>query len=121
VSATEVRAPLLYAFMSAFDAADEDARREIASRLRPYLVEPRSHLLNAEQKAQQLGVHPDTLVRMARAGRIPSATKVGREWRFPAGACEVLPMPVSTLPQPTACRANRVAVARNSIAAIRGR
>jgi excisionase family DNA binding protein len=40
-------------------------------------------LLDAPEKARQLGVHPNTLVRMAREGRI-SATKVGRSWRFPA-------------------------------------
>ena len=34
-------------------------------------------LLDAPEKARQLGIHPNTLVRMAREGRIP-ATKVGR-------------------------------------------
>jgi excisionase family DNA binding protein len=47
-------------------------------------------LLDAPEKARQLGVHPNTLVRMAREGRV-SATKVGRSWRFPADTSEILP------------------------------
>ena len=47
-------------------------------------------LLDAPEKARQLGVHPNTLVRMAREGRI-SATKIGRSWRFPADTSEILP------------------------------
>jgi excisionase family DNA binding protein len=47
-------------------------------------------LLDAPEKARQLGIHPNTLVRMAREGRI-SATKVGRSWRFAADTSEILP------------------------------
>lgn len=47
-------------------------------------------LLDAPEKARQLGIHPNTLVRVAREGRI-SATKVGRSWRFPADTSEILP------------------------------
>lgn len=47
-------------------------------------------LLDAAEKARQLGIHPNTLVRMAREGRI-AATKVGRSWRFAAEASEILP------------------------------
>jgi excisionase family DNA binding protein len=47
-------------------------------------------LLDAPEKARQLGIHPNTLVRMAREGRIP-ATKVGRSWRFAADTTEILP------------------------------
>ncbi len=46
-------------------------------------------LLDAPE-ARQLGIHPNTLVRMAREGRI-SATKLGRSWRFPANTSEILP------------------------------
>jgi Helix-turn-helix domain len=116
------RAPLLQAFVAAFDEADETGRREVAGRLRPYLVDPPSLLLNSEEKARQLGLHPDTLVRMARAGRVPSARKIGREWRFLAGACEVLPPPATPpLRLPSAPRERRAVRARPSIAAIRGR
>jgi hypothetical protein len=30
---------------------------------------------------------------MARAGRVPGAKKVRREWRFPAGRCDILSIP----------------------------
>jgi excisionase family DNA binding protein len=114
-------AALLDAFLVAFDTADESARREVASRLRPYLAEKPSQLLSAEQKAQQLGLHPDTLVRMARGGRIPSAAKVGREWRFPAGDCEILQPGTPVTVTPRAARPRHIATGRRSIAVIRGR
>lgn len=113
--------PLLCALLAALDTADEKARREIASRLGPYLVDHPSQLLNARQKAEQLGLHPETLVRMARGGRIPAATKVGREWRFPAGACQVLPPSGSALAPQPAPRARRIVSPLGSVAAIRGR
>jgi excisionase family DNA binding protein len=47
-------------------------------------------LLDAPENARQLGIRPNTLVRMAREGRI-SATKVGRSWRFGADTSEILP------------------------------
>jgi hypothetical protein len=37
------------------------------------------------------GLHPETLVKMARAGRCKGAVKVGREWRFPSESVEILP------------------------------
>jgi excisionase family DNA binding protein len=65
---------------------DESAKRDLAEALRPYLAsvqdgEYAERLLNVTEKAAQLGLHPDTLVRMARENRIRAA-KVGREWRF---------------------------------------
>ena len=64
---------------------DDIAKRELAEALLPYMAqrsdESSDRLLNAMEKAAQLRVHPETLVRMARAGRI-RAVKVGREWRF---------------------------------------
>ena len=45
----------------------------------------------AAEAADLLGLHPDTLVRMARAGRI-WAQKVGREWRFRADRLEIEPL-----------------------------
>ena len=70
---------------------DEDAMRELAEaleRCRPHRESssdaPGSWTLDAKQKAAELGVHPDTLGKWVRAGRIP-AVKVGREWRFRRG------------------------------------
>lgn len=64
---------------------DEDAARQLAGVLAPYLTPPsddaETWTLDAKQKAAELGVHPDTLGKWARAGRIP-AMKVGRELRF---------------------------------------
>jgi len=40
-------------------------------------------LLNDEQAAQLLGIHPKTLQRLARTGLIP-AHRVGRFWRYRA-------------------------------------
>jgi len=57
---------------------------------------------------------------MARVGGIPSAAKVGRERRFPAGACDAVPAPVSTLLVRPARGTRQVELARDSIAAIRG-
>jgi hypothetical protein len=56
---------------------------------------------DASEKAKQLHLHPDTLVRMARAGRAARAQKIEREWRFPAGSVEVPPLAIeSTPPEP---------------------
>lgn len=65
-------------------ALDEQAIRQLAERLRPYLDGERpdgSGLLAPAQVARRLGLHPKTVVRMARDGRIP-AVKVGNGWRF---------------------------------------
>lgn len=80
--------PLLGALLAEIED-DDAAKRELAEALRPYLVsdlddERLERLLNATDKAAQLGVHPDTLARMAREERI-WAEKVGREWRFRPG------------------------------------
>lgn len=44
-------------------------------------------LLNQEQAAELLGIHPETLRRMAVRGEIP-ALKVGRYWKYRASALE---------------------------------
>ncbi len=41
----------------------------------------RSKVMTAEEVAEWLGMHPETIRRAARAGRIP-ARKFGGEWRF---------------------------------------
>jgi excisionase family DNA binding protein len=46
-------------------------------------------VLTAKEFASRLKIDPDTAAKWARAGRIPTAQKVGREWRIPENA-EVL-------------------------------
>jgi len=70
---------------------DDASARELAARLRPHLPVDPSRFLDAREAADVLGLHPDTLVRMARTGRI-WAQKVGREWRFRADQLEVRPV-----------------------------
>jgi hypothetical protein len=66
-------------------------------------------------QAAQLGLHPDTLPRMAHAGRVPGAKKVGREWRFPAGRYDILPVrPKASLSVGEPRRRRRSAVSRSA-------
>jgi excisionase family DNA binding protein len=106
-----------------FEVRDADAAlRRLAELLRPYLTdahdEPDEALLTADQIAGQLRVHRDTVVRWARERRI-SATKVGREWRFPAGA---KPRAHDRQATPTSSRARAAPRSAEpaSLAAIRG-
>jgi hypothetical protein len=46
-------------------------------------------VLTAKEFALRRKIDPDTAAKWARAGRIPTAQKVGREWRIPENA-EVL-------------------------------
>ncbi len=64
-------------------ALDDDTLALLAQRLRPFLDAGRSNggLLTAAQVAARLALHPKTVVRMARDGRLP-AVKVGAGWRF---------------------------------------
>jgi excisionase family DNA binding protein len=64
-------------------ALDDDSIACLAERLRPYLDVSREDgpLLTAAQAAARLGLHPKTVGRMARDGRLP-AVKVGTGWRF---------------------------------------
>jgi excisionase family DNA binding protein len=45
---------------------------------------------SVRQLADLVGVHPDTLRRLARAGRLPGAYRVGTRWRFAYEAIEEL-------------------------------
>ena len=83
----------LAAFVESLAQADDAVKRELAAYLRPYLADSPGRLLDASEKARQLGLHPETLVKMARAGRCRGAIKVGREWRFPSESLEILPPP----------------------------
>ncbi|MEV4420173.1 helix-turn-helix domain-containing protein [Patulibacter sp. NPDC049589] len=67
------------------DELEDDALRELAERLRPFLPrdeEPRRRLLSTREASRQLGVHEGTLTRLAREGSIAGAQKLGRSWRF---------------------------------------
>lgn len=106
------------------DALDDAALNELAHRLRDRLEADTVRLLDAREAASRLRLHPETVSRMARTGRI-SAVKVGREWRFHADALDVRPADgrptitsgalVAAVPGP------RHEVERPSVAAIRGR
>lgn len=113
--------PLLAAVLAELDEGDETLKRELASRLRPYLGDDPGRLLDADEKAAQLGLHRDTLVRMSRDGRVPGARKVGREWRYPADRSEILPIAggASTASAPASAR-RAATIRRASVAAIRG-
>lgn len=58
------------------------------------MQEAGGRLLSADEVGQALGIDVSTVYRMASDGRLP-ARKVGRQWRFPAGAV-VPPRPVET-------------------------
>jgi excisionase family DNA binding protein len=97
------------------ETEDADAAlRWLADLLRPYLTDADDKqpeaLLTADQIAGALQVHRDTVVRWARERRI-SATKVGREWRFPAGA---KPGSRDRQPEPAARNRRAGAVARRA-------
>ena len=46
--------------------------------------------LTAEDVARLAGVHTATVRRLARAGRLPGAYRIGRQWRFAREAIERL-------------------------------
>lgn len=72
---------------------DEEAVRALAKRLSPYLhaLDDRP-LLTPAQAAERLRLHPKTVVRMARDGRL-SAVKVGAGWRFRPDQLDIAPPP----------------------------
>lgn len=74
-------APALGAALLA--ALDEETVAQLAQRLRPYLEDQSrtDGLLTPAEAAERLRLHPKTVVRMARDGRLP-AVKIGNGWRF---------------------------------------
>jgi excisionase family DNA binding protein len=44
--------------------------------------------LTVQNVAELMGVHPETVRRLARAGRLAGGYKVGRQWRFAREAIE---------------------------------
>jgi hypothetical protein len=87
-----INTPLVVAILAELDRGGEPLSRELASRLRPHLVRDAEQLLDSAEKAAQLHLHPDTLTRMARVGRVPGAQKVGQRWLFPTSPAEILPV-----------------------------
>lgn len=101
-------------------ALEDDAVAELAERLRPHL-NAEHRLLTATEAAERLGLHPKTVVRMAREGRLP-ATKIGNGWRFAPDQLHVTPRP---RPEPSHMAAQVRALRgaqreRASVNAIRG-
>jgi excisionase family DNA binding protein len=70
---------------------DEETIRALAERLRPYLHGSEvGRLLTPAETAERLSLHPKTVVRMARDGRLP-AVKIGTGWRFHADCLDIAP------------------------------
>jgi excisionase family DNA binding protein len=116
MSAPDLGAALLASF-------DEETIRAFAKRLRPYLHdEHQAALLTPAEAAERLRLHPKTVVRMARDGRLP-AVKVGTAWRFRTDQLDVaLPVQPAMIKRRSERRRHRVANAEPaSVAAIRGR
>src|SRR5689334_16913300 len=100
---------------------DDETVRALAERLRPYLHGPDHRpLLTPAQAAERLSLHPKTVVRMARDGRLP-AVKIGTGWRFHSDQLDITPpsRPLVVDP-PCAARRRPVGVEPASVAAIRG-
>ncbi|HEY2595184.1 MAG TPA: helix-turn-helix domain-containing protein [Chloroflexota bacterium] len=69
------------------DALDDDALKDLASRLLPYLETPRSPephdpLLTAADAAGRVGVNVETVRRAIRAGELTVAARIGRSPRI---------------------------------------
>lgn len=102
-------------------ALDDDALAELAERLLPHLhVDHDDGLLTTAQAAMRLGLHPKTVERMARDGRL-AATKIGGRWRFaPDELDATLPPRSRGVVASSSPRARRDRSIAASVAAIRG-
>lgn len=101
---------------------DDETIRALAERLRPHLEDRPDHqpLLTPAQAAERLRLHPKTVVRMARDGRL-SAVKVGTGWRFHADQLAIAPPSRLAMGDPPcAVRRRPASVEPASVAAIRG-
>lgn len=103
-------------------ALDDETIAQLAQRLRPYLEDQSGMdgLLTPAEAAERLRLHPKTVVRMARDGRLP-AVKIGTCWRFRADQLDIAPpsRPIA-LNAPCAARRRRAGGEPASVAAIRG-
>jgi excisionase family DNA binding protein len=101
------------------DAADDQELAELAARLEPFR-EREEPLLSPEAAAARLGVHPKTLTRASKAGRVAGAIRVGGRWRFRASELELRPVRKPTpIPAPPA-RARTGSIQSTTAGAIRG-
>jgi excisionase family DNA binding protein len=101
---------------------DEETIRALAARLRPYLDgDDRAELLTPAEAAERLRLHPKTVARMARDGRL-LAVKVGTGWRFRSDQLDLAPpLRPATSARPPVRRHRAVTAEPASVAAIRGR
>lgn len=100
-------------------ALDDETIAHLAQRLRPYLRDDgTTGLLTPPEAAERLRLHPKTVVRMAREGRLP-AVKVGTGWRFHPDRLTVEPRPSPQTTRVGRSRARSGAVPA-SVQAIRG-
>ena len=75
-------------------------RRQAAAAPRP----GRPGAARRRDEGARLGLHPETLVRMARNKRVPGARKIGRSWRFPAGEIDIRAATDTHIPEPAPAR-----------------
>jgi excisionase family DNA binding protein len=66
------------------DDLSPDELADLARRLQPFLERADDRLLTPSEAATRLGLHPKTITRAARAGRVRGAVQQGRSWRFRA-------------------------------------
>jgi excisionase family DNA binding protein len=102
---------------------DDQTLHSLAERLRPYLTaDPDDRpLLTPAQAGERLRLHPKTVVRMARDGRL-QAVKVGTGWRFHPDQLHITP-PTRPTPSKASCSPPRRRHAEHepaSVRAIRG-
>ncbi len=103
-------------------ALDDETIRQLAQRLRPYLEDQpgTDGLLTPTEAAERLRLHPKTVVRMARDGRLP-AVKVGTGWRFRTDQLDVaVPSRPITVDPSCAVPRRRLGAEPASVSAIRG-
>jgi len=112
-------APALGAALLA--SLDEETIRALAERLRPYLHGSEAgRLLTPAETAERLSLHPKTVARMARDGRLP-AVKIGTGWRFHADRLDITPRSRPAVVDPPCAPRRRTTNAEPaSVAAIRG-
>lgn len=87
---------------------DDQALAELARRLIPYLAASgaATELLVPAEAARRLRVHPKTLTRAAKVGRVQGAVRVGNGWRFRADELALDP-PHGGAPVPAAAPMRR--------------
>ncbi len=103
------------------EALDDESLARLADRLRPFLAPQHGHaLLAPADAAKRLSVHPKTLVRAARAGRVPGARRVGSGWRFDPDVLDLLSPATTTAPTMRPALARRTPTSTRAVDAIRG-